>query len=44
MADGEEKCIDAAVAPPNDVATVEVEGIEQGVEVVDDLFEGQGIQ
>lgn len=43
MADGHQEGIDAAVAPSDEIAAIEVEGIEQGVEVVDDHFESEGI-
>ena len=43
MADGHQEGIDAAVAPADDIAAVEVEGIEQGVEIVHDHLEGEGI-
>ena len=43
MADGEEEGVDAAVAPADDIAAIEVEGIEEGAEIVDDLFEGQRV-
>ncbi len=43
VADSEEDRVDTAVAPADDVATVEVQGIAEGVEVVDDHFEAQGV-
>jgi len=43
MTDSEENCVDAAVAPADDIAAIEVEGIAEGVEVVDDHLEAEGI-
>jgi len=43
VADSHQQGVDAAVAPADDIATIEVEGVEEGVEVVDDHFEGEGI-
>lgn len=43
MADGEEDRVYAAVAPADDVAAIQMKGITEGVEVVDDHFEAEGI-
>lgn len=43
MADGHQEGVDASVTPADEIAAIEVEGIEQGVEVVDDHFEGEGV-
>lgn len=43
VADGEEDRVDTAVAPADDIAAIEMQGIAEGVEVVDDHFEAKRI-
>ena len=43
MADRKKNSIDAAIAPANDVAAVEVKGVAERIEVIDNLLEAQGI-
>lgn len=43
MADSQQQGIDPAVAPAYNVTAIEVEGIQQGIEVIDDLFEGKRV-
>ena len=43
MADSKENGVDAAVAPTDDVTAIEMKGIAEGVEIVDDHFEAERI-
>ena len=43
VADGEEDRVDAAVAPADDIAAIDMKRIAEGVKIVDDHFEADGV-